>query len=126
MAKVKYKSESIVNGDIAVITKKINNGSSLQSLISKGYKPANIKAACKKKETQIIKKELATFRNHLATLYNNTLKEKKENEIFSSSRNILNDILELAKKLSPNGTLDYNLKDRIIRMFLWIYWYKYA
>ena len=59
MAKVKYKSESIVNGDIAVITKKINNGSSLQSLISKGYKPANIKAACKKKETQIIKKELA-------------------------------------------------------------------
>lgn len=72
------------------------------------------------------KKELATFRNHLATLYNNTLKEKKENEIFSSSRNILNDILELAKKLSPNGTLDYNLKDRIIRMFLWIYWYKYA
>ena len=59
MAKVKYKSESIVNGDIAIITKKINNGSSLQSLISKGYKPANIKAACKKKETQIIKKELA-------------------------------------------------------------------
>ena len=35
MAKVKYKSE-LINGDIAVITKKINNGSSLQSLISKG------------------------------------------------------------------------------------------
>ena len=63
------------------------------------------------------KKELETFRNHLATLYNNTLKAKKENEIFSPSENTLNDILELAKKLSPNGTLDYNLKDRIIRMF---------
>ena len=59
MAKVKYKSELLVNGDIAVITKKINDGSSLQSLISKGYKPVNIKAACKKKETQVIKKELA-------------------------------------------------------------------
>ena len=65
----------------------------------------------------IDKRELETFRNHLMTLYNNTMKVKKENEPFLSSGNILNDILELAKKLSPNGTLDYNLADRVIRMF---------
>ena len=99
--------------------KNIEYGSNLYEELKSGQIPINTL-------DEMDKKELATFRNHLATLYNNTLKEKKENEIFSSSRNILNDILELAKKLSPNGTLDYNLKDRIIRMFLWIYWYKYA
>lgn len=62
-------------------------------------------------------RELTTFCNHLATLYNNTMKAKKDNEIFISTGNILTDILELSKKLSPNGTLDYNLADRVIRMF---------
>lgn len=62
-------------------------------------------------------RELTTFCNHLATLYNNTIKAKKDNEIFISTGNILTDILELSKKLSPNGTLDYNLADRVIRMF---------
>ncbi len=62
-------------------------------------------------------KELTTFRNHLVTLYNNTMKVKKENVEFISSGNVLTDILELSKKLSPDGTLDYQLADRVIRMF---------
>lgn len=62
-------------------------------------------------------RELTTFCNHLATLYNNTMKVKKENEIFISTGHVLTDILELSKKLSPDGTLDYNLADRVIRMF---------
>lgn len=62
-------------------------------------------------------KELNTFCNHLITLYNYTMNAKKNNETFKSNGHVLTDILELSKKLSPNGTLDYNLTDRIIRMF---------
>ena len=90
--------------------KNIEYGSNLYEGLKSGQIPINTL-------DEMDKKELETFRNHLATLYNNTLRAKKENEIFSPSENTLNDILELAKKLSPNGTLDYNLKDRIIRMF---------
>ena len=63
------------------------------------------------------KHELTVFSNHLATLYNNTLKAKKSNELFTPSGDTLKDILDLSKKLSPNGSLDYNLADRVIRMF---------
>ena len=62
-------------------------------------------------------RELTTFCSHLATLYNNTMKAKKNNEIFKSTGYVLTDILELSKKLSPDGTLDYNLADRVIKMF---------
>ena len=62
-------------------------------------------------------RELTTFCSHLATLYNNTMKAKKSNETFKSTGYVLTDILELSKKLSPDGTLDYNLADRVIRMF---------
>ena len=62
-------------------------------------------------------RELTTFCSHLATLYNNTVKAKKNNETFKSTGYVLTDILELSKKLSPDGTLDYNLADRVIRMF---------
>lgn len=61
--------------------------------------------------------ELIIFRDHLATLYSNTMKGKKENETFKTGEDVLKDILELSKRLSPNGTLDYNLADRVIRMF---------
>ena len=61
--------------------------------------------------------ELTTFCNHLATLYNNTMKAKKGNDTFKSTGHVLTDILELSKKLSPDGTLDYNLADRVIKMF---------
>ena len=62
-------------------------------------------------------RELTTFCSHLATLYNNTMKAKKSNETFKSTGYVLTDILDLSKKLSPDGTLDYNLADRVIRMF---------
>ncbi|MCI8575328.1 MAG: hypothetical protein HFI09_02550 [Bacilli bacterium] len=62
-------------------------------------------------------KELIVFCNHLRTLYNNSLKAKQKNETFVSSGSVLNDILELSKKISPDGTLDYHLADRVIRMF---------
>ncbi len=62
-------------------------------------------------------RELTTFCSHLATLYNNTMKAKKSNETFKSTGYVLTDVLELSKKLSPDGTLDYNLADRVIRMF---------
>lgn len=67
--------------------------------------------------SEMEKHELLIFRNHLSTLYDNTMKEKSENDTFISSENILNDILELSKRLSPDGTLDYNLADRVIKMF---------
>lgn len=63
------------------------------------------------------KDELMIFSRHLATLYNNTMRGKKENEAFTTTEDVLTDILELSKKLSPDGTLDYNLADRVIRMF---------
>lgn len=61
------------------------------------------------------KQELLTFSKHLATLYENTMKGK--NETFISSGNVIKDIYELSKKISPNGTSEYNLADRVIRMF---------
>ena len=66
---------------------------------------------------EVEKKELQAFSNHLATLYNNTMKSKEDNDVFISSEDALKDIFELSKKLSPDGTLDYNLADRVIRMF---------
>ncbi len=67
--------------------------------------------------SEMEKHELLIFRNHLSTLYDNTMKGKSENDTFISSENILNDILKLSKRLSPDGTLDYNLADRVIKMF---------
>lgn len=61
--------------------------------------------------------ELTTFSKHLATMYNNTMNGKREQEEFTSTGNVLNDILELSKKLSPDGSLDYNLANRVVRMF---------
>ena len=63
------------------------------------------------------KQELTSFSHHLATLYNNSMKAKKANDTFISSGDILVDILELSKKISSDGTLDYNIADRVIRMF---------
>lgn len=60
---------------------------------------------------------LITFSRYLSTLYDNTIKGKQEKETFQHTSNVINDINELKKKISPNGTLDYNLGDRIISMF---------
>ena len=63
------------------------------------------------------KRELIIFSRHLATLYNNTMKGKKENGTFTTTGDVLADILELSKRLSPDGTLDYSLADRVVKMF---------
>lgn len=55
------------------------------------------------------------FGKCLATLYNNT-KKGKTNE-FDSSEDIISDIDSLVEKLSPNDSTDYNLPDRLTRMF---------
>lgn len=60
---------------------------------------------------------LISFRKYLATLYNNsTIGAKDENE-FLMSDNIMEDIYNLALKISPNGTVNYNLGDRLVKMF---------
>ena len=67
--------------------------------------------------TSIEQEELSTFRNYLVTLYDQTLKGKNNIDSFVSSGDTLTDITELSKKLSPDGTFDYNLADRIVKMF---------
>ena len=62
-------------------------------------------------------KELNKFSKHLATLYDNTIKGKREESSFASTGNAVEDILKLTKKISPDGSLDYNLADRVVRMF---------
>lgn len=62
-------------------------------------------------------KELETFRSHLATMYNNTQAGKKDLNGFDFSNDIIKDINELKRLLSPNGTLDYDLADRVVNMF---------
>lgn len=67
--------------------------------------------------SEVEKKELVTFSKHLATLYQNTMRGKAKEERFSFTENVIDDISRLAEKFSPNGTLDYNLSDRVVRMF---------
>lgn len=61
------------------------------------------------------KEQLIIFSKHLATLYNKTKQGNKEN--YELTGDILGDIFELTRRLSPDGTLDYNLADRVIKMF---------
>ena len=55
--------------------KNIEYGSNLYEELKSGQIPINTL-------DEMNKKELATFRNHLTTLYNNTLKEKKKMKYF--------------------------------------------
>lgn len=61
--------------------------------------------------------ELVDFSKHLMTLYNNTMDAKEYNKFFNSSGDVIRDISSLEMLLSPNGSLDYNLADRVIKMF---------
>ena len=63
------------------------------------------------------KRELHSFRLHLATLHNNTLKGKIKDNLFNVTDDVILDIDNLIKKLSPNGSIDYNLPNRVISMF---------
>lgn len=67
--------------------------------------------------TEEEKREIFIFSKHLETLYNNTLKGKKEENGFVLSNDVLKNIQELSILLSPNGSEDYYLADRVIRMF---------
>ena len=98
------------NRSVNVYLKNIEFGSSLYESIKSGQIQFDSLG-----ETEM--RELNTFCSHLATLYNNTMNAKKNNETFKSTGYVLTDIIELSKKLSPDGTLDYNLADRAIRMF---------
>ena len=61
--------------------------------------------------------ELKQFLKHLITLYNNTKKGKQDLNGFEETSDVVKDITKIKKLLSPNGTLDYNLADRVINMF---------
>ena len=67
--------------------------------------------------SEIEKNELGSLVRHLSTLYESTLKGKNDNSEFISTGVVIKDIFELSIKLSPNGKLDYNLADRIVKMF---------
>lgn len=62
------------------------------------------------------KEELSLFSKHLETLYNNTRQGKKEESIITST-NDLEKINNLVIKLSPDGSDNYNIADRVVRMF---------
>lgn len=98
------------NRSVNVYLKNIEIGSSLYESIKSGQIYYD-------KLSTVEQNELLDFSRHLTTLYNNTMKGKRKSELFTTTGDVLNDIFELSKKLSPDGTLDYNLQDRIIRMF---------
>ena len=98
------------NKDVNEYLKNIDVASNLYENIKSG----NIQYDSLDKEER---EELITFSKHLATLYDNTMKAKKSDERFILTGNALADILQLSKKLSPDGRSDYSLKDRVIRMF---------
>lgn len=98
------------NRSVNAYLKNIEVGSKLYESIKSGQIQYNLL-----NEDQ--KTELIIFSKHLATLYNNTMQGKKETETFTTTEDVLTDIFELSKKFSPDGTLDYNLADRAIRMF---------
>lgn len=60
---------------------------------------------------------LSTFVFHLNTLYNNTVAGKEKVKPRALSNDINENINELVRLFSTNGILDYNLSDRIIKMF---------
>lgn len=63
------------------------------------------------------KKELEIFFNHLVTLYDNTNIGNVSERTIEFSNDVISNITKLKLLLSPNGSLDYNLQDRIVSMF---------
>lgn len=61
--------------------------------------------------------ELTTFRNHLQTLYEQTLSGRVGKEGFNSTDNVVEDIDALSTLLAPNGNTEYYLPDRVVSMF---------
>lgn len=107
----------LIKASLGSNNKSVNNYLNTIEIGTKLYesiKSGNIKYEDLDEEYQ---KKLATFSKYLIALYNNTLKVKSIGEVFNSTNDVLKDINELIKKLSPNGNLDYKIEDRIVEMF---------
>ena len=55
-------------------------------------------------------KKLINFSKIISTLYNNTVQNRKIDEFFNHTGDVILDLSELSKRLSPNGTSYYNLR----------------
>lgn len=62
-------------------------------------------------------KELEKFRDHLITMYNNTLLKTIKEQDFIPTDNVISDIHKLKILISPDGTDNYNLANRVVSMF---------
>lgn len=60
---------------------------------------------------------LSTYLEHLNILYNNTLAGKLQSEPSKLTGNIEADMQNLVRLFSESGELDYNMPDRIVKMF---------
>lgn len=100
-----------------------SNNNSLRKYIAdieKGYEAFNMLAsgACSYDEIDnSLKESLLVFCKHLCSLYNFTSKGNNQNEFLTLSNNIAQDIMLLKNICAPNGVLDYDLPDRIVKMF---------
>ena len=63
------------------------------------------------------KESISIFCKHLCSLYNFTFKGINQNELLILSGDISNDLVLLRSIYAPNGELDYDLPDRIVKMF---------
>lgn len=63
------------------------------------------------------KNELYNFANHLFTLYQKSMKGKLEGKKISKSDNVIETITMMKQILSPDGSMDYDLGDRVVSMF---------
>lgn len=63
------------------------------------------------------KEELINFANHLLSLYERSMKGRNESKSIKVSSNPIETIDTLVEILSPDGSLDYDLADRVVSMF---------
>jgi hypothetical protein len=62
-------------------------------------------------------KQLKSFSGKLEMLYKKSFIGSHAVEAFERTGNLVEDITELKRRLSPNGSLDYKLEDRVIAMY---------
>ena len=96
------------NRSIKSYLKIIEDGSILYNKVINGQKHYEL-------FTEEEKELLTKFSKCLVTLYDNTLKGKKEN--FVSTGDVVSDIKVLSSLISLDGSNDYSIADRIVNMF---------
>lgn len=62
-------------------------------------------------------KQLKSFSGKLEMLYKNSFAGSHSEEAFERTGDLIADITELKRRLSPNGSLDYKLEDRVVAMY---------